>query len=155
MKVYINGNNTNNSIWLTKENEYDGFDGNGSNMPPSISWTDSPVETKSFALTLYDPDATTGSGFWHWILINIPSSTKEITLDNYNEFESVMNDFGDKFYSGACPPLGDKAHQYIFTIHALNVENIEVNKETTNAIIRFLINNHTIEKTTISTYYKR
>lgn len=147
--------------FLIKGNEYDQFGGEGKNISPEIKWDDIPVETKSFAITLYDPDAPTGSGFWHWVIYNIPdniSGLPENTASNLLSLSpkivQAKNDFGTEGYGGPCPPLGE-IHRYIFTVHALNIEKIDVPMDMTNAVIRFIINQHTIVSNNIITYYKR
>ena len=155
MKVYIDKNDLVKGNWLTKKSEYNNFGGNGNNTPPKLSWEDLPQETKSLAVTLYDKDATTGSGFWHWIVINIPKESNELTLNQSLEYTNIKNDFGHLGYGGACPPEGDSKHLYQFTIHALDIERLEIGEDTPNAIVRFMINNHTVEKISIDTYYQR
>jgi len=84
----------------------------GGNISPSLSWSGAPADTKSFAITVYDPDAPTGSGFWHWVVFNIPSSTTSIPKDAGNEKKKLMpkgviqsrTDFGTDGYGGPCPP---------------------------------------------------
>ena len=155
MKLYLDLNDLKNQNWLTKKSEYNQFGGNGENTPPKVRWDNVHQDTKSFALTLYDPDAPTGSGFWHWIVVNIPSNLRELSLDESSLYGNIINDFGNIGYGGVCPPEGDKPHQYIFTIHSINVDNLEINKDMSNAIVRFLINAHTIDKSSFITYYQR
>src|SRR5262249_7338896 len=94
----------------------------GGNISPSLSWSGAPSDAKSFAITVYDPDAPTGSGFWHWVVFNIPASTTSIPLGAGDVKKKLMpkgviqsrNDFGIDGYGGPCPPQGDKPHHYIF-----------------------------------------
>ena len=146
---------------LSKIQEFNGFGCSGANISPELHWINAPSQAKSFALTMYDPDAPTGSGWWHWLIVNIPTSahsleqgvsgTKKLPL----RVVEIINDYGLKGFGGACPPKGDKVHQYIFTVYALDVKNLEVKSETNRAIVGYMINSHTISKSSIVSYYKR
>lgn len=148
---------------LTKDHEFNSFGGNGKNLSPEIEWNNPPVDTKSFALTVYDPDAPTGSGFWHWVLLNISSDVRKLEQnagDLANKLApsgalQILNDYGFQGFGGACPPIGDKPHQYEFSLHALNIEKLDVDEKCTNAVARFLINQHSIEKVKIVAHYQR
>ena len=140
---------------------FNGFGCSGKNISPQLEWIDAPKETKSFAITVYDPDAPTGSGWWHWIVFDISKDTNEI-LPN----ASVLNilpkstiqsktDFGKNEFGGACPPKASKAHSYITTIYALDVDKLGLDKDVNPALVGYMINLHTIEKSSIITYYKR
>ena len=126
----------------------------GKNLSPQLSWSDIPANTKSFAITMYDPDAPTGSGFWHWIAYNInsaalvsgASTTKNMPLGSIE----IENDAGVKGYLGGCPPNGK--HRYIFTVYALDVDKLPVKDDAPSAIARFVIMKHTIAKSSITTY---
>lgn len=146
---------------LTLEQEFNGFGCNGKNISPELVWKNPPKGTKSFALTVYDPDAPTGSGWWHWIVVNIPANTDHIAKNasSANALPKgaveTMTDYGKPGFGGACPPQGDKPHEYRFTIHALDVEKLDVDAKSGSAQVGFMINHHTIEKATIVSYYKR
>lgn len=140
---------------------FNGFGCSGKNISPELSWENAPKGTKSFAITVYDPDAPTGSGWWHWLVFNIPQETKHI-VSNASTLKllptaSVQSktDYGKSEFGGACPPKGDKAHSYITTIHALNVEKLDLDKEANPALVGYMINMHTIEKSSVISYYKR
>jgi len=142
---------------------FDGFGCSGKNISPQISWKNAPKDTKSFAITVYDPDAPTGSGWWHWFLVNIPSSYEEIpsNFGAQNKFSldegilQVRNDFGQYKFGGPCPPKADKRHRYIFTIHALKVEKLDLDKNATAALAGFMINQNSIAKTSFMAFYDR
>ncbi|WP_203568094.1 YbhB/YbcL family Raf kinase inhibitor-like protein [Aestuariimicrobium ganziense] len=115
-------------------------DSGGENIVPDLTWSDFPAETRSFAITVYDPDAPTGSGWWHWVAVDIPASTTSIPEggplpDGAREW---VNDYGYVGYGGACPPPGP-AHHYIHTVYALPTETLGVPDEATSAQVRFTI----------------
>jgi Raf kinase inhibitor-like YbhB/YbcL family protein len=126
------------------------FGCSGANDRPDLSWSGAPKNSKSFAVSFYDKDAPTGSGFWHWIVYDIPKGTTNISAKKLPTGALAANtDIGNKDYLGPCPPKGRK-HTYVFTLHALDVENLNPPKNATSALIRFFINKHTIGKTTLS-----
>ncbi len=137
---------------------FDGFGCTGKNISPELSWTGESKGTKSFALTVYDPDAPTGSGWWHWLVFNIPVSVHSfsngVDLSQSAAVES-MTDFGKTGFGGACPPKGDKAHRYIFTIHALDVDKLDLKSSANPALVGYYINAHTIAKASLISYYQR
>lgn len=143
--------------------EFNGFGCQGENHSPQLSWKNAPQGTKSFALSVYDPDAPTGSGFWHWYVVNISAQIDQLVADAGNVDGSrlpqgafqLKTDYGYHGWGGVCPPAGDNPHRYIFTVHALNVEKLEVNHDTTTALGGFLVNAHTIEKASFTAYYQR
>lgn len=141
---------------LTKSEEFNGFGCSGHNQSPALAWSDAPKGTKSFALTVYDPDAPTGSGWWHWQVVNIPADINRIDAGTVPKGAlQIMNDYGKVGFGGPCPPKGDKAHRYIFTIHALDVASLAVESTTNAPIVGYNINAHTIGKASIMSYYQR
>jgi Raf kinase inhibitor-like YbhB/YbcL family protein len=148
---------------LTETQVFSGFGCTGKNISPSLQWSHAPDNTKSFAVTLYDPDAPTGSGWWHWVLFNIPSDVHELKADAGNPQSKLapegsiqsVTDFGKVGFGGACPPEGDKAHGYIFTIYALDVAKLDLNDKAPPAMVGFYLNQHTIAKASIIAYYAR
>lgn len=138
---------------------FSGFGCTGENISPDLSWENAPKGTKSFAVTVYDPDAPTGSGWWHWLVFNIPENKTSLETnfgakEDKNIVQSVTN-YGVGGFGGACPPKGDKAHQYIFTVYALDTEKLDLDKNTNPAIVGYYINNHTLAKSSIIAYYSR
>lgn len=135
----------------------------GDNLSPELRWENAPEGTKSFALTVYDPDAPTGSGFWHWMVINIPASENGLSTDAGNISENKLpagarnlrSDYGFYGFGGACPPEGDKPHRYQFTVFALNTDKLDLPEEVTTAVGGFMINAHTIEKAQFTAYFGR
>ena len=146
---------------ISKAQEFDGFGCIGQNISPELHWSHAPKGTKSFAITVYDPDAPTGSGWWHWLIVNIPADTDKIALDASKKkllpkgAMETTTDYGHAGFGGACPPKGDKAHRYIFTVHALDVESLPVKADSKSAVVGFMINKHTIQKESMISYYQR
>ncbi len=122
----------------------------GANERPALCWQGTPDGTKSFAITFYDEDAPTGSGFWHWVAYDIPPGTTELSADSLPEGTQEGNtDFGIPGYFGPCPPIG-REHRYTFTIHALDTEKLEAPENATAALTGFFIYQHTIAKATFT-----
>lgn len=115
----------------------------GENAAPTISWAGAPANTKSFVLVAHDPDAPTGVGFFHWLVINLPSTTTSVGATLPPAALELRNDYGATGYGGPCPPEG-RNHRYIFSVYALDVETLPLPKEATGALVRFMLLNHTI-----------
>lgn len=132
----------------------------GGNISPALAWRDAPPKTKSFALTMYDPDAPTGSGWWHWVVYNIPASVTQLATGAASRglpAGSVQGntDFGTPGYGGPCPPTGDKPHHYVFTLYALDVDKLDLPATATAAYIGFNLNAHSLGKATLIALYRR
>ena len=146
---------------MSIKQEFNGFGCSGQNISPQLHWSDAPKASKSFAITIYDADAPTGSGWWHWLVVNIPKESHSI-VSNASANKQLpkgaiesMNDYLVTHFGGACPPKGDLAHQYVTTIHALDVESLPIKAESNPALVGYMINAHTIAKSSIITYYGR
>ena len=126
----------------------------GENLSPQLSWSGFPAETKSFAVTVHDPDAPTGSGFWHWLVLNIPSDVSDLAsgagADGSDDLPDgvlqLRNDAGIRGYVGAAPPPGDVAHRYVHTVHALDVERLDLDADASAAFAGFNLRFHTIAR---------
>ena len=148
---------------LSMKQVYNGFGCKGENLSPALSWEHAPSGTKSFALTVYDPDAPTGSGWWHWVVTDIPPSATSLPAGSGDPASGLMpkgavqsmTSYGKPGFGGACPPAGAAAHRYIFTIHALDVGSLGLHPDATPALAGYMINSHTIQKASIISYYGR
>ena len=121
-----------------------GFGCAGGNTSPHLKWSGAPAGTKSFAITCYDPDAPTGSGFWHWLILNIPSTVTELEAGAGSAGGKMpagalqtRTDFGASGYGGPCPPEGDHPHRYLFTVFAVKADKIDVKADTSAAVVGF------------------
>ncbi len=134
----------------------------GKNISPALKWSGAPAGTSSFAITAYDPDAPTGSGWWHWVVYNLPASSMGVPTGMGSGAVSLpknanqgMNDYGSVGYGGACPPKGDKPHRYIFTVYALKVARFDVPDRASPAMIGFNINANKLAEASITVTYGR
>jgi Raf kinase inhibitor-like YbhB/YbcL family protein len=127
----------------------------GQNVSPQLSWRDFPAETKSFALTVFDPDAPTGSGYWHWVAFDIPANVTSLEADasggkSPGGGKTGYTDFGTNGYSGPCPPAGDQPHRYVFTVYALDVPSVKgAGQGTTGATLVFQMRGHVLATGTL------
>jgi Raf kinase inhibitor-like YbhB/YbcL family protein len=148
---------------LTETQVFSGFGCSGKNISPSLKWVNAPRNTKSFAVTVYDPDAPTGSGWWHWVVFNISAATSALKTNAGNLDNSLapagsiqsVTDYGKPGFGGACPPEGDKPHRYVFTVYALDVEKLELGANTPPAMVGFFLYQHSIAKASLIAYYGR
>jgi len=139
-----------------------GFGCAGGNKSPHLKWSDAPVGTKSFAVTCYDPDAPTGSGFWHWLVVNIPADVTELALGAGSAGGKLppgalqtRTDFGAPGYGGPCPPAGDHPHRYLFTVFAVKADKLDVKADTSAAVVGFNLHFNTLAKAEIMGLFKR
>ncbi|MFC5345943.1 YbhB/YbcL family Raf kinase inhibitor-like protein [Brevundimonas staleyi] len=126
------------------------------NTSPQLAWSGAPEGTKSFAITCYDPDAPTGSGFWHWTVANIPAEVSEIPTGGPVPSGAVegRTDYGAPGFGGAAPPPGHGPHRYIFTVFAVGVEKLDVTPDNSGAVFGFNLHFHTLAKASITAIYE-
>jgi Raf kinase inhibitor-like YbhB/YbcL family protein len=148
---------------MDEEQVFNGMSCHGKNISPALNWKNAPAGVKSYAVTVYDPDAPTGSGWWHWVIFNIPAAVNGLAENAGNLSAGVApkgsvqsrTDFGSPGYGGACPPSGDSPHRYQFTIYALDLQKIELNEDAGAAMVGFYLNQHLLAKDTITVRYGR
>jgi Raf kinase inhibitor-like YbhB/YbcL family protein len=133
----------------------------GGNVSPQIAWKNAPAGTKSFAISMFDPDVPTGSGWWHWVVINIPTSVSELPLGAGSEGgkmpeESIVtnNDAGQRGYLGACPPAG-QTHRYVITVKALGVEKLDLPANASGALVGLMTNMNKLGEATVTVKGRR
>ncbi len=142
---------------------FNGFGCTGGNISPQLTWSYAPDGTKSFAITMYDPDAPTGSGWWHWVAFDIPVHINELPAGAGSKGLGAMpagcvqsmTDFGVAGYGGPCPPEGHGPHQYIITVHALKTDKLGLEASANPAMVGFNLSAQTLAKASIVFYYER
>ena len=147
---------------MTETQVFNGFGCKGRNVSPAISWSNAPAATKSFALLMHDPDAPTGSGWWHWVVYDIPAEVTSLPADAGDPKKNLMpsgvvqgrTDFGTRGYGGPCPPPG-KPHHYYLRLYALKVPKLEVPADASPAFIGFNVTTNAIAKTQLMGVYGR
>jgi Raf kinase inhibitor-like YbhB/YbcL family protein len=135
----------------------------GEDRSPQLSWSGFPEGTKSFAVTCYDPDAPTRSGFWHWAVFNIPASVTELpagagdsgSISLPGSAVTLRNDVGLSQYLGAAPPAGHGVHHYQFVVHALDTDHLDVNSSATPAFLMFNMLAHTMARAALTATYEQ
>jgi Raf kinase inhibitor-like YbhB/YbcL family protein len=148
---------------MAKAQEFKGVGCDGGDLSPHLQWSNAPKNTKSFAITAYDPDAPTGSGWWHWQVVNIPATVTQLDTGAGNNTSQltpkgsrqIENDYGSASYGGACPPSGHGVHHYRFTVHALSIEKLDLPQNSSGALTGYMINANSIASSTIEALYKR
>jgi Raf kinase inhibitor-like YbhB/YbcL family protein len=162
------------SFELTSDDVHDGavlgidqvsgvFGAGGTDTSPQLSWSGFPEGTRSFAVTLYDPDAPTASGFWHWAVLDIPASVTSLPRGAGDEQGSglppasiqLRNDSGMRQFIGAAPPPGHGPHRYHFVVHAVDVESLDLDDMTTPALLGFTLFGHTLGRAMIVSNYEQ
>ncbi len=142
---------------------FNGFGCSGGNVSPALAWKNAPAGTKSFAVTVYDPDAPTGSGWWHWVVFNLPASTASLPAGAGDGSGSKLppgtvesrTDFGKPGWGGPCPPQGDKPHRYVFTVYALKTDKLDLAADSPAAMVGFMINANKLGKASFTATYGR
>lgn len=148
---------------LPMDQVFNGFGCAGRNISPRLEWKNPPAGTKSYAIMVYDPDAPSGSGWWHWIVFDIPAHMSALELNAGNPAANKMpegiiqslTDFGSPGYGGACPPPGDKPHRYVFTIYALKTPVLGLDAKAMPAMVGFNIRDKILGKASFTATFGR
>ena len=135
----------------------------GEDVSPQLSWSGFPPETRSFVVSMYDPQAPTGSGFWHWVVFDLPPDTTSLAKNAGDPKANLLpagalmvrNDTGSSSYNGPCPPKGDKPHHYNITVFAVDVDKLDADQNATPAVIGFNLHFHTLAKATLTGVWGR
>lgn len=145
-----------NGKFMAKAQEFQGFGCSGGNQSPQLSWSGAPAGTAAFAIMVHDPDAPTGSGWWHWQLVNIPKDVTSLAAGAVAPAGSqqMNNDYGVKGFGGACPPPRHGVHRYQFTVHALS-QKLELPENASGALTGYMVKAHSLASSTIEALYQR
>ncbi len=142
---------------------FQGFGCVGGNRSPALAWSGAPAGTQSYAVTVYDPDAPTGSGWWHWLVFNLPATAQGLPADAGNPARGLLgetvvqsrSDFGQAGFGGACPPPGDRPHRYIFTVYALKLASLPLDATAPAAMVGFYIQQNKLAEASVTLRYGR
>lgn len=147
----------------TMQQVFNGFGCSGENKSPQLSWENVPEGTQSFAITVYDEDAPSGSGWWHWLVFDLPVSTLSLPSGAGNAKLQLLpkgavqstTDFGAPGYGGPCPPAGTGIHRYVVTVYALKTANLGLDSSANPALVGFMLGQNVIQKASIVFYHQQ
>lgn len=140
---------------------FNGFGCTGENLSPALRWDHPPAGTRSFAITVYDPDAPTGSGWWHWVVYNLPAETRGVARHASGAQQlpkgavEGRTDYGQPGYGGPCPPTGHGDHRYQFRVHALDTDRLELPADASAALVGYMLNQHRLGVAELDIRYGR
>ncbi|RSO36898.1 MULTISPECIES: YbhB/YbcL family Raf kinase inhibitor-like protein [Acinetobacter calcoaceticus/baumannii complex] len=144
--------------FMKKDQEFQGFGCEGGNKSPQLSWSGAPSGTKAYAIMAYDPDAPSGSGWWHWQAVNIPLEVTSISSGtghfNNKDVIEIKNDYGQTGFGGACPPKGHGIHHYQFTVYALS-QKLDLPPNASAALTGYMVKAHSLASSTIVALYQK
>ncbi|HEY1728994.1 MAG TPA: YbhB/YbcL family Raf kinase inhibitor-like protein [Candidatus Baltobacteraceae bacterium] len=142
-KLNITSSSFGNNQTIPKKYGFNGWDVGGENISPNLKWSGAPSGTKSFVVTIWDPDAPTTVGYWHWLVFNIPANVTELEEGKVPAGAvQGYTDYGMSAYGGPAPPPGDSPHHYRHRVFALDVDKLPLEKGTTGATLMFMMRGH-------------
>lgn len=158
----LKSNDIYNGQYMNKAHEFNGFGCTGDNISPQLSWSGAPNGTAAYAILVHDADAPTGSGWWHWQVVNIPNTINNLSAGAGapsnkrlpNAITNIKNDYGSIGYGGACPPIAHGTHHYKFTIYALS-QKLNLPDDASGALTGYMVRANSIASSTIEALYKR
>ena len=162
MTFTVRSNSFNDGDYLAKTHILSaafGFGCEGDNQSPHLAWSGAPTGTKSFAVTCFDPDAPTPSGFWHWVLVDLPADVTSLDTGAASgalpgSAFMVRNDGGEKAFMGATPPEGDQVHRYFFVVHAVGEDSLGVDSDVSPAVVSFNLASKTLGRAILHGTYQ-
>ncbi len=148
---------------IADEQVFNGFGCHGGNVSPALRWSGEPAGTKGFAITMFDPDAPTGSGWWHWVVFDLPAPVHELPAGAGDPGSGSMpagavqsrTDFGKPGYGGPCPPKGHGVHHYQLTLYALDTPRLPLDEHAPAAMVAYYLNQHVLAKASLTGLYSR
>ena len=149
---------------IAAKHVFNGFGCTGENISPALRWSEAPPQTQSFALLVHDSDAPTGgSGWWHWLVVDIPASSSQLKDGAGSAVgkglpkgaRQIRSDYGSPSWGGPCPPVGNAPHRYTFTLHALKVKTLELPPDPSAALVGFMVNSQSLGKASFTALYRR
>lgn len=159
MAFTLSSNTLSDGAKMSEAHVFNGMGYNGENRSPHLAWSGAPQGTKSFVISCYDPDAPTGSGWWHWGVANIPATVYELPEGAGSGMPGLptgavqtRTDFGTSGYGGAAPPQGE-SHRYQFTVYALDVDVLDVDEQASGAYLGFNVHFHSLGKASLTVIY--
>ena len=160
MSFRLYSNDLQDGAKMPERQVFNGMGYHGDNLSPHLAWDGVPEGTKSFVISVYDPDAPTGSGWWHWTVFNLPADTAELASGASGGklpqgAVEGRTDFGMSGYGGACPPAGDQPHRYQFTVYALKLDKLPLDETAPAAMVGFFVRANTLDQATIEVTYGR
>ncbi|MDG6094228.1 kinase inhibitor [Acetobacter sp. AN02] len=148
-----------NAAVMRHEQVFSGMGQTGENLSPALAWSGAPEGVRSYVVTMYDPDAPTGSGWWHWVVINIPASVSSLPEGAGSGkgglpegAVQIRTDFGTRGYGGAAPPPG-RVHRYVITVTAIDVPVLEIPEDSSPAVVGFMLGQHRLTEARLTLLY--
>jgi len=156
-KFILKSNTIKDNAFISNEQVYNGYGCKGENISPDLSWSNTPSNTKGYAIIMHDPDAPTPGGWYHWVVVNIPASKTNLKKGEVIAAPAISckTSFKTESYGGPCPPIGHGRHRYIFTVFALDAPKLSVEPGLAPDKVESIIKQHVLASASITAYYER